>query len=66
MKAKEVHELTPLELSKHLHDARRELLNLRIQAKSGQLENTARLRVLRHDIARLLTESSQRANQATT
>lgn len=39
-----------------LSDAKRELFNLRFQLATGQLENTARLREVRKDIARLKTE----------
>ena len=60
MKAAEIRELTAQELEKQLDDSRRELLNLRIQTKTGQLENTARLPQVRHDIARLLTENRLR------
>lgn len=61
MKASEIRELTDLELNKQLDDSRREQLNLRIQQKTGQLENSARLRIVRRQIARLLTEQSARA-----
>lgn len=43
------------ELEQRLHDARRELFNLRFQLATGQLDNTARLQRVRRDIARLLT-----------
>ncbi len=56
MKPKEIRELTPDELQKQLDESRSELLNLRIQASSGQLENNARISLVRKDIARLLTE----------
>jgi large subunit ribosomal protein L29 len=60
MKASDIRELTPLELNKQLNDSRRELLNCRIQQKTGQLENTARIRQVRREIARLLTELTVR------
>jgi large subunit ribosomal protein L29 len=60
MKASDIRELTPLELNKQLNDSRRELLNCRIQQKTGQLENTARIRQVRREIARLLTEITAR------
>ena len=43
------------ELRKQLAELRRESLNLRFQQASGQLENTARRRVVRRDIARVHT-----------
>jgi large subunit ribosomal protein L29 len=43
------------ELSTRLGDARRELFNLRFQLATGQLDNPARIGVVRHDVARILT-----------
>lgn len=60
MKASEIRELTDQELAKELNDSRRELLNCRIQQKTGQLENTARIRQVRRGIARLLSELTAR------
>ena len=60
MKAADIRELTPDELSKNLDDAQRELLNLRIQNRTGQLENSARLKTVRRHIARLKTEATRR------
>jgi large subunit ribosomal protein L29 len=63
MKIQDIRELTEKELVKQLDDSRREFLNLRIQAKTGQLENTARLSVVRKDIARMLTEEKLRKSK---
>ncbi len=60
MKANEIHELTDNELTKNLEDTQRELLNLRIQAQTGQLENSARIRIVRRDVARFKTEKNAR------
>ena len=65
MKAAEIRELTDDELNKQLVDSRRELLNLRIQAKTGQLESGSRIRHVRHDIARILTEAAARTAAST-
>jgi large subunit ribosomal protein L29 len=62
MKASEIREYTQDELMRALEDNRRELFNLRMQAQTGQLENTARIRLVRRDIARLLTEQGVRSN----
>jgi large subunit ribosomal protein L29 len=62
MKAAEIREYTQDELMRALEDSRRELFNLRMQAQTGQLENTARIRLVRRDIARLLTEQGARSN----
>ncbi len=60
MKASDIREFTDAELAKALDESRREQLNLRIQQKTGQIENTARLRQVRRDIARLNTEDTTR------
>lgn len=49
------------ELRVALHDLRREGFNLRFQAANGTLENTARVRKVRRDIARVKTLMSVRA-----
>ena len=43
------------ELENRLAEAKQELFNLRFQIVTGQLDNSARLRTVRHDIARILT-----------
>jgi large subunit ribosomal protein L29 len=48
------------QLSDQLVKLKKEQFNLRFQRASGQLENTARFRVVRHDIARILTVLGER------
>ena len=48
------------QLADELVKLKKEQFNLRFQRASGQLENTARIRVVRHDIARVLTVLNQR------
>jgi large subunit ribosomal protein L29 len=55
----ELKDLTVTELRARSRDLRLELFNLRLQQASAQLEKTARLRVLRRDIARIETRISQ-------
>ena len=43
------------ELNKRLVDAKKELFNLRFQNATNQLENTARIREVRKNIARIQT-----------
>jgi large subunit ribosomal protein L29 len=43
------------QLNDELTKLKKEQFNLRFQRASGQLENTARFRVVRHDIARIMT-----------
>ncbi|MFM1816521.1 MAG: ribosomal protein [Pseudomonadota bacterium] len=55
MKATELREMSLDQLDDQLIKLKREQFNLRFQAASGQLENTARVRVVRRDIARIKT-----------
>ena len=56
MKAAEVHELSNEDINSKLKDARTELFNLRFQMATSQLDNTARVRTVKRDIARVQTE----------
>ncbi len=55
MKSREIWEMTPEEIKNKLDDARSELFNLRFQFATGQMQNNARLRQMRREIARLNT-----------
>jgi large subunit ribosomal protein L29 len=48
------------DLAEKLRDAKEELFNLRFQNATGQLDNTARLRAVRKDIARIYTVMRER------
>jgi len=54
-KAKDINELTVDELSTALRELKQESLNLRLQRATGQLENPARIKVVRRQTARILT-----------
>ena len=60
MKSTQVHDLDDPQLVEFVDDARKELFNLRFQHATGQLENTARLRHAKQDLARGLTIARQR------
>ncbi len=64
MKAAEIRLKTDDELSEQLTELKKEALNLRFQTSSGQLESTARVRVVRRDIARIMTTKNQRHRAA--
>lgn len=55
MKVKEIKELTTAELLEKEQEFKEELFNLRFQLATGQLENTARIQVVRKSIARIKT-----------
>jgi large subunit ribosomal protein L29 len=60
MKSQEVHNLKDDELLERIRQARDEQFGLRLQHATGELENTARMRVVRRDVARLLTVAKER------
>jgi large subunit ribosomal protein L29 len=60
MKAVEVHNLEDSQLVEFADGARKELFNLCFQHATGQLENTARLKQAKKDLARALTVAQQR------
>lgn len=60
MKASDFREMTTDQLDDELSKLKREAFNLRFQAASGQLDNTARVRQVRRDIARLKTIARER------
>ena len=56
MKASEIRDFSNEDLEKALKDSRAELFNLRFQMATSQLDNTARIKLVKKDIARVLTE----------
>ena len=60
MKAVEVNSLDDTQLVEFVAGARQEIFNLRFQHATGQLENTARLKQAKKDLARGLTAARQR------
>jgi large subunit ribosomal protein L29 len=65
MKASDLRTKTDDELKTELQGLRKEAFNLRFQKATGQLENTARVRQVRRDIARINTLLGQRAEAQT-
>ena len=60
MKAKELRDMSNEELMKELNDFKSELFSLRFQLATGQLENTARIKFVKKDIARVKTILAER------
>ncbi|MEU4344151.1 50S ribosomal protein L29 [Nocardia sp. NPDC023852] len=58
--AAELRELTEEDLVAKLRESKEELFNLRFQMATGQLDNNRRLRVVRHEIARIYTVMRER------
>jgi len=59
-RASELRDLTDDELEHRLSERRQELFNLRFQAVTGAIENSARLKLTKREIARILTIRTER------
>ena len=64
MDAKELREKTPDQLREELANLKKEAFNLRFQQATNQLENTARMRVVRRNAARVKTILNEKAANA--
>ncbi len=60
LRPRQLRDLTDEELERKLAETRHELFNLRFQAATGALENPARLRLAKREIARILTIRRER------
>lgn len=60
MRARQLHDMTDEELEQKMAETRQELFNLRFQSATGALENSARLRSAKREIARILTVKTER------
>ncbi len=65
MKAADARVMTPDQLTDELMKLKKEQFNLRFQRATGQLENTARVRQVRRDIARIKTIARQKQRAET-
>ena len=63
MRARQLRELTDAELDRKMAETRQELFNLRFQSATGALENSARVRLAKREIARILTVRHEREAQ---
>ena len=59
-KARDLRALSDQALQEKLNEARQELFNLRFQGATGALENNARLKMTKREIARILTVREER------
>ena len=62
MNAQELRDKTPDQLREQLATLKKESFNLRFQQATGQLENTARIRKVKRDTARVLTVLNQQTD----
>jgi large subunit ribosomal protein L29 len=61
--ARQIRDMTDEELERALADRRQELFNLRFQSATGALENPARLKLAKREIARILTVRTERETE---
>jgi len=64
MAAENYKSMTVDQLDDELAKLKKEQFNLRFQRASGQLENTSRVRIVRRDIARIMTVARQKRGAA--
>ena len=64
MKYADIKTMSDGELKDTLLELKKEQFNLRFQKATGQAENTARMRQVRRDVARIKTEQTARARKA--
>ncbi|HXG77212.1 MAG TPA: 50S ribosomal protein L29 [Gaiellaceae bacterium] len=64
MRARELRALSDEELDRKMAETRQELFHIRFQSATGVLENSARLRQAKREIARILTVKNERAREA--
>jgi len=64
MKLSDIRDMTIDQLDDELIKLKKEQFNLRFQGATGQLENTARMRQVRRNIARVLTIAQQKRTEA--
>lgn len=65
MKATDIRTKSKDELNEMVLDLRKEQFNLRFQKSGGQLENTARMRAVRREIARIKTVLNEQGTTTT-
>ena len=66
MKTFEMKDLSDLELAKRIADEKESLAHMKFQQATKQIENTAQLKLIRRDIARMTTMLNQRKRKAAT
>jgi large subunit ribosomal protein L29 len=66
LRARDLRELSDMDLERKLAEIRQELFNLRFQSATGALENSARVRLAKREIARILTVRNERETSVET
>lgn len=63
MKAAKYREMSPVELEDQVDQLRTELFNLRVGNTTKEMQNTAKIRLTKRDLARVLTVLTQKQQQ---
>ena len=63
-KMAEIREMTDAELVNTLSELSKEKFNLKVQAKTGQLQNSARIKQVKLEVSRIRTEQTARIRSA--
>jgi len=64
MQANDIREMDEAEIQRHLDQYRQEMFNLRFQSATRKLKNHQRIKLVRRDVARLLTVVREREIEA--
>lgn len=64
MNATDLRDKSPDQLREELSNLKKEQFNLRFQAATGSLENPARIKAVRRNVARVITVLNQKAAEA--
>jgi len=64
MNVQELRDKTPDQLRDDLVQLKKEAFNLRFQQATGQIENTARMKIVRRDVARVMTTLNEKVKAA--
>jgi len=64
LRARELRGMSLEDLERALAERRQELFNLRFQSATGALENSARIRLAKKEIARILTVRNEREDES--
>lgn len=63
LKANEIRKMSQEEIVNKIKDSKSELLDLRMKSATGTLEKTAKIDVLKKDVARMMTILNERKNE---
>ena len=60
MKSKEINKLSKDELKNKINSLKKDLFNFRFRSVNGQIEDTAKIRIIKNDVAKLFTKLNKK------